>query len=42
MKIFWLTVNHSKLHKLHERIERIRYPVQQKLNEEKETNEELC
>jgi hypothetical protein len=28
--------NHSKLDELHERIERIRFPVQQKFNKEKE------
>jgi hypothetical protein len=43
-----ILVNHSKLDELHERIERIRFPVQQKLEEEKEkqninvANEELC
>jgi hypothetical protein len=31
-----ILVNHSKLDELHERIERIRFPVQQKLDEVKE------
>jgi hypothetical protein len=31
-----IVVNHSTLDELHERIERILFPVQQKLDEEKE------
>jgi hypothetical protein len=31
-----IVVNHSKQDELHEHIERIRFPVQQKLDEEKE------
>jgi hypothetical protein len=31
-----IVVNHSKLDELHERIECIRFPVQQKLDEEKQ------
>jgi hypothetical protein len=35
-KTYFPLVNHSKLDELHERIVRILFPVQQKLDEEKE------